>query len=49
MSEKIDPRYGIDPYLDWVAKEGLKVNDVVRIPSLPYMEPATPGRAYTPT
>ena len=27
MSEQAAPRYGIDPYLDWVAKEGLPVAD----------------------
>jgi quercetin dioxygenase-like cupin family protein len=27
MSEQATPRYGIDPYLDWVAKEGLKVHE----------------------
>ncbi|MDP2357513.1 MAG: hypothetical protein Q8M31_15835, partial [Beijerinckiaceae bacterium] len=27
MSEKLDSRYGIDPYLDWVAKEGINVTE----------------------
>jgi quercetin dioxygenase-like cupin family protein len=27
MSEKEAPRYGIDSYLDWIAKEGLKVTE----------------------
>ena len=35
--------FGADPS----AKDGLKVAEVVRIPSLPYMEPATPGKPYS--
>lgn len=31
---------------DATAKEGFKVAEVVRMPSLPYMEPATPGKPY---
>ena len=27
MSEQTPARYGIDPYLDWVAKEGLPVTE----------------------
>ena len=27
MSDLPAPRYGIDPYLDWIAKEGLKVSE----------------------
>ncbi len=27
MSEKLNSRYGVDPYLDWVAKEGIKVTE----------------------
>ncbi|SDR58001.1 amino acid/amide ABC transporter substrate-binding protein, HAAT family [Rhizobiales bacterium GAS113] len=34
--------FGADPS----AKDGLKVAEVVRIPSLPYMEPPTPGKPY---
>jgi hypothetical protein len=25
MSEPTQPRYGVDPYLDWVKKEGLPI------------------------
>jgi len=27
MSEQAAPRYGIDPYLDWVEKEGIPVTE----------------------
>ena len=27
MSDHPAPRYGIDPYLDWIAEEGLKVSE----------------------
>lgn len=36
-------KFGADPG----AKEGIKVSDVIRLPSKDYMEPATPGQKFT--